>query len=146
MTTQNTIDKADKLYQMGQCNTAVDLLLDAVRHYPEDTLAYYRLAEHLIDSRQFESALEILNGLPQKEPDFKKKELVGYCYVNLGNLNEADRFADQILSIDPDSASAMNLKGLTAYQKGKKNPPNSFSRSPSALIPISVNHTPTSAP
>ncbi|UCD82324.1 MAG: tetratricopeptide repeat protein [Desulfobacterales bacterium] len=135
---RNYTDKADALYQQGRCDAAVDLLLNTAARHPRDPNLYYRFAELLIDSQQYQDALDVLAKMPAKDkpnkagisdgqktvedarpsPDVKKMELVGYCKQGLGQGREALKVADRLLALKPDSASAMNLKALAVFRNG----------------------------
>ena len=137
------IEQAEELYQKGLCDRAIDLLIMTIKHDPVDQLLYYRVAEMLVDSEQYQDALEILSKMPavdeaaaaktgeareeerdnpleeqKQKPDSKKWELIGYCHLGLGKYPEAISCADRVLSVEADSATALNLKGLVAHKTG----------------------------
>jgi tetratricopeptide (TPR) repeat protein len=152
----DVIQKADVFYQQGRCDDAVDLLLAAVAGNPREHSLYFRIAELLIDSRQYQDALDVLAKMPaadepgqasltdQKQPfedskassDFKKIELAGYCQQGLGRGEEALAAADHLLSIKPDSASALNLKGMAVYLNGDINSARDYFEKAIALDPV----------
>ncbi|MDB4264705.1 tetratricopeptide repeat protein [bacterium] len=126
------MDKADTLYQQGECDAAIDLLLKTVARHPRDNNLYYQIAELLIDSQHYQDALDVLAKMPagdgpdavniadrpktfeeaRSSPDLKKMELVGYCQQGLGQSREAFKAAEDLLALNPDSAFALNLKAL----------------------------------
>lgn len=77
-------DKAEQLYQRGLCDKAVDLLLAAIKEYSNRKSLYYTLSEILIDSEQYQDALDILNKMPSGQEDQRKLILSGYCKFGLG--------------------------------------------------------------
>jgi tetratricopeptide (TPR) repeat protein len=109
--------KADQLYQSGQCDAAVDLLLSAIKEYPNEKSVYHALSEMLIDSEQYQDALDILTQMPTGQADQRRLILSGYCKLGLGLFEEADAIADKVLSQDEDSALALNLKGALACKR-----------------------------
>ena len=142
---ESAIEQADELYQRGLCDRAVDLLLETIKHHSADKLLYFCAAEMLIDSEQYQDALDILIKMPsvdesgrlrtaegrhretdislgveKQNPELRQSELMGYCKIGLGKYHEANRWADRVLCIWTDSASALNLKGLAAYKEGDK--------------------------
>jgi tetratricopeptide (TPR) repeat protein len=117
---QKLVDKADRFYQMGQYDLAVDLLVAAIKQYPAEKGLYIKLSTILIDSDQFKDALDILHQMPGDEGDSIKLELSGFCELGLGHCADAERIADCILSAEDESAPALNLKGDLAYRRGDK--------------------------
>jgi tetratricopeptide (TPR) repeat protein len=111
------LDKADQLYQSGFCDVAVDLLLAAIKEYPNQKSLYCALSEILIDSEQYQDALDILNERPSGPEDQRKLILTGYCKFGLGLFEEAETIANRVLSQDKDSAWALNLKGVLAHKQ-----------------------------
>jgi len=51
----------------------------------------------------------------------KKIELLGYAEEGLENNEMAHSYFDRVLSLKPDSACALNLKGILAYRENDKN-------------------------
>ncbi len=111
------LDKAGQLYQRGLCDVSVDLLLAAIKEYSNEKSLYYALSEILIDSEQYQDALDILSKMPLGEEDQRKLILFGYCKFGLGLFEEADAVANRVLSQDKDSAFALNLKGVLAHKR-----------------------------
>ncbi len=112
--------KADQLYQSGQCDAAVNLLLAVIKEYPNEKSVYYALSEMLIDSEQYQDALDILTKIPSGQADQRRLILSGYCKFGLGHFEEADAIADRFLNQDEDSALALNLKGVLAHRRENK--------------------------
>ena len=132
---QALIGKADQLYQSGWCDAAVDVLLAGIKQYPTEKSLYYALAGMLIDSEQYQNAHEILKGLPSPTDDSRALELRAYCQFGLGLFETAATVADQILDVDPESARALNLKGLVALKQSNKNSAEQFFRRAIAVNP-----------
>jgi tetratricopeptide (TPR) repeat protein len=118
---RNIIAKADQLYQSGQCDPAVDLLVAAIENYGGESSLQYKLAEILIDSQQYMDALETLEQIFPSEDNFKKLEFIGLCKLKLGFHEEAGAIADRILCVPEGSAPALNIKGVLAFKQGDKN-------------------------
>ena len=89
-------DKADRLYQSGMCDPAVDFLLAAIQEYPDEKRFYSALSEMLIDSEQYQDALDILNKIPSGQEDQQTRILSGMCKLGLGLFEEADTIANVI--------------------------------------------------
>ena len=117
---QNLVDKADRVYQMGQYDLAVDLLVAAIEQYPAEKSLYTKLSTILIDSEQFKDALDILQSMPADQGDLIKLELSGFCNFGLGKYAAAEKMADRVLRTEIDSVRALNLKGALAYDRDEK--------------------------
>ena len=122
------VGKADQLYQSGLCDAAVDLLLAGIKKYPGEKSLYYALAEILIDSEQYQNALDILDELSSHARDRRSLELQGYCQYGLALFEEAETIARQVLNADQESAPALNLKGLLALKQSDKSAAEQFFR------------------
>jgi len=112
------VEKGNESYQKGQIDNAVEILLDGIGLSPNDKRTYYALAEILIHAKQHKDAIDVLNEMPPGEQDAKRLELIGYCKEGMKLYDEAHNYANQALSLNPCLATAINLKGLLAYNKG----------------------------
>jgi len=111
------VRQAKELNQKGQTDDAVETALKAIGRFPRDKRAYYFLAQILINTKRYKDALDVLNEMPQDEDDVKSLELTGYCKEGMDQYDEAQDYANQALLLNPSSASAMNLKGVLAYNQ-----------------------------
>jgi GT2 family glycosyltransferase/MoaA/NifB/PqqE/SkfB family radical SAM enzyme/Flp pilus assembly protein TadD len=107
-------------YEKDQSKKAVDRLLAVIRLGIEAKESYVALAEILLDAKQYDQAFSLLNQVPDGDPDGRKYALLGYCQEGLANPLEAQKLAEQALSLDPSDAFALNLKGILSYRKGDK--------------------------
>ena len=110
----NVLEKAGDRHQRGEIEASIDVLLEGIGHCPGDERLYYALSEILIDAKQPKDALDVLNQLQTDERDSKRLELAGYCKAGMGLHEEAQAIADLLISQNPDSPSALNLKGILA--------------------------------
>lgn len=116
-----TLESADELYQSGRTDDAIKKLLEGIQRTPDEEEIYYFFAEILIDSKRYQDALDAANGLPEKaQQNARYFEIIGYCKEGLSLLDEAEECADKALTLKPDSAAALNLKGLIVYKRGDK--------------------------
>jgi GT2 family glycosyltransferase/MoaA/NifB/PqqE/SkfB family radical SAM enzyme/Flp pilus assembly protein TadD len=122
-------------YEKGQAKKAVDRLLAVIRLGVEAQESYYDLAEVFLDAKQYDQALGVLNQIPGSDPDGRKYAHWGYCQEGLANPMEADRLAEQALSLNPSNALALNLKGILAYRKGDKEEAQTFFQRAAAADP-----------
>jgi glycosyltransferase involved in cell wall biosynthesis/thioredoxin-like negative regulator of GroEL len=115
-----------ELNQRDEINKAVDMLLEGLKHCPEDGHLYYHLAEMLIGSKQFDGALEVLDQLPSANDDLRRLVITGYCMAGKEKYDEAVECADRILQADPSAPAALNLKGMLAWGRGEHEEARSF--------------------
>ncbi|MEE4351420.1 MAG: glycosyltransferase, partial [Desulfatiglans sp.] len=114
------IAKARGLDQQDKADLALKSLIDGIGQVPDDKRLYQTLAELLLRHGQYQDALDALNEMPGGEGDLRKLELTAYCLEGLEKYPEAGAYAEEILSCDPDSSLALNLKGILAYRQGDK--------------------------
>jgi glycosyltransferase involved in cell wall biosynthesis len=107
-------------YEKGQAKKAVDRLLAVIRLGIESKENYYDLADIFLDAKQYEQAFRVLEQMPDADQDERKYALLGYCQEGLANPLEAQKLAEQTLSLNPSNAFALNLKGILSYRKGDK--------------------------
>ena len=120
------LEQADELNQKGQLDQAVDTLLSGIGMDPDEQKFYLTLAEILLNAGRFKDALDALNEMPEKEEvaainyqKIRKYELLGHCEEGLGRYQEAEGHTDRALTLNPSSASALNLKGILAFKQNK---------------------------
>jgi tetratricopeptide (TPR) repeat protein len=113
------IERAKLLYGMGQCDQAVNLLAQAVERYPRQLKLCARLAELLIDSEQYASALQVLSQVPfKKVADGEAMQLSAICHQALGNFAIAQEMADQLMNLEEQKATGLVIKGRIAAATG----------------------------
>jgi len=113
------IEKGREAYQHGNIDAAVELFLEGIKLSPDNTQAYYGLAEMLTQAKNYKDAIDILREIPLNEEDVRRFELFGYCKEGMEIYDEALKYADRALSVKGGSAAALNLKGLLAYKQGE---------------------------
>ena len=106
------------VYQMGNIDDAVEILLESLKLSPDHKPTYYCLGDLLINAKQYKNALDVINKIPQGYKDVRNIEMLGYCREGMNLDQEALRLADYALSINNNSATALNLKGLLAFKQG----------------------------
>jgi GT2 family glycosyltransferase/Flp pilus assembly protein TadD len=115
----NTLNAADELSQKGQEANAITVLIEGLKHSPDDKRIHYAIVELLIEGKNFKDALDVLENMPEEmRGDPKRTKLIGYCMEGMGRLEEAEKCADEILALNSISTGAWNLKGLIAFKKG----------------------------
>jgi O-antigen biosynthesis protein len=115
----NSFESAEKHSQRQEIDRAVAVLVEGIKHMPDNKAIYYRLAEILTGSERFNDAIEALNSMPEEgKAESRWNALVGYCKERMGLLDEAEQYAGLALAKDKDSPQALNLAGLVAYKKG----------------------------
>lgn len=131
----NAMEKADGLNQGDRLGEAVEVYLQAIGHSPDEKMVYHALAERLIEAKRFADALEALNEIPSDGGDARTIELKGYCKEGLEKYDEAKEFGDRALTINPTSASALNLKGILAYKQNDADVAEAFFKQAMAADP-----------
>ena len=114
------LDDARRYCQRGDLTAAVARYVDAMKKYPVDRAIFHELTEHLIATKRYKDALDILEKIPSGENDQMRIVLTGYCREGLDEDEEAGRLADRALQMDEHSARAVNLKGILACKRGDR--------------------------
>ena len=123
----NAITDAEKLYQREEVDKAIVTLINGIKYRPDEEAIYHRLAEMLIDCERFKEGLDAINSIPEDKRDSARTfELAGYCKAGLELYDEAGKCADRALSVNPSSASALNLMGVLAHGGGDKGASEDF--------------------
>lgn len=129
LSTQNPLGKklavlratevATDLYQKGLIDKAVEALIDCIKISPDAKEIYYELAQIFLESKRFAEAFEVVETMPDSaKEELKGLECAGFSKEGLKSDDEADRYADRMLSLDQKYPPALNLKGVLAYKKG----------------------------
>ncbi len=115
---ENVVERAELLYQTGRCDQAVELLLEGSRQFSGQPVFQFRLAEMLMDSDQYQKALEILADRGFHDPDGRLLMLRGVCHEALGNIHEAGAAASRLFDLDARRADALVLRARIALRSG----------------------------
>jgi tetratricopeptide (TPR) repeat protein len=98
---------------------AVGALMGAIKLNAEDKRLYYTLAEVLMENMKFTEAQGVLQSLPERiRQELRWVELAAKCSAAIQSYQEAEVYADKVLAVNNASASALNIKGLVALNKG----------------------------
>jgi len=117
--TLQALEAAEEQFQRGDMERAVRALIDGIGRAPEETELYYRLAELLIDAKNFNAAVDALQSLPDAaKEEARTLVLLGLCREGLKAYADAGRLAIRALELDPGLATALNLGGLLASKSG----------------------------
>lgn len=112
------MEKAREHYHKEELDPAISTLLEGIAYVPDEKAIYHCIAEMLIAARLFKEAEDTINSMPKEfQKDAKALELSGYCKEGMALYTEAEELANRVLSINPNSASALNLKGRLALKK-----------------------------
>jgi len=120
------VEKANRAGEEGKIDLAVELFLQAIGLLPECKESYYKLAEMLVNTKRFKDALDVLNELPEGDPDARHLELAACCKEGLELFEKAEGYADQALEISRCTVSALNTKGIIAFRRDDKNAAESY--------------------
>ena len=129
-----TIERAKLLYGMGQCDQAVNLLAQEVKRDPCQIDLRARLAELLIDSEQFDSALQVLAQVPlEQAANGEALHFSAICHHALGNFSIAQEVADQLMGLEEQKANGLVIKGRIAAATGDPALAESYFRDAASL-------------
>ena len=116
-----TIAKGIQTYHRGDINDAIELLLESIKHSPDDPHPYFELAEILLRTHNYKDAMDVMNEMPRGREDIRKSELMGYCSLGMDLDQGAIKHAKQALSLNGSSPKALNLMGVLSFRQGKIN-------------------------
>ena len=105
-------------YRRGDLDAALDLLIDLGARQGDDARPYLTLADLLIDNGQFNEASAALMAMPEAIRDPAWQERVAYCLGATGDTETAAAAAERMLERAPGSATALNLQGMLAADRG----------------------------
>ena len=90
-----------KLYlQNGNTKNAEEHLLYIIQQEPQHTEAKFNLANCFYEQEKFSAAELLLEELLAKHKSVEALELLCYCYINQGELKDAQETYKEILSLD----------------------------------------------
>ena len=116
-----TLRKADILFQRGETEKAIELVLqEGIRTDKENPRYYAFLAEKLLAEHRFRDAAEVLQELPQGASGTALLTLQGMCHLFLGNLNAAKSCSQQALAVDVKYPPALDLLGIVGLHSGDR--------------------------
>ncbi len=116
--TVQLLARAEELRQKGQIDPAVEVLLGGIGVQPEDPRFYLALSELLLAAKRFQDAKDALIEIPpaDENQEIRKTELLAYAEEGLENYEAAQAHIEQVLTMNPNRAPALNLKGILAYR------------------------------
>lgn len=124
---KSVIEQAEEMNEKGKADKAVERLIEGIGQSPDSEIIYQTLAGMLIEAKRFKDALDTLHAIPEGAKDnIKTLELVGYCKDGLELFQEAEGYADRVLSMEPGRASCLNLKGILAYKRDDRKAAENF--------------------
>jgi tetratricopeptide (TPR) repeat protein len=124
------MEKGIALRQAGHINKALEILSEAITSAPQDPELALTMAEVLVDAGNYQQALETIErNIFSEKQAVRGLELAGYCEKGLERFEAAKSTTDRLLSINPESAPGLNLKGLVVSRHGdKKSAANFFQK------------------
>ncbi len=133
---RDALDTAIKLFREERVDEAVKTLADRIVEHPGDNRLYLALARFCLDVKRYQEALDALDAIPPDPSgrrDARTLALAAACLEGLEKYIEAQTLADEALRLRPDSARALNVKGLIAYnQEDKEGAEKRFNRAMAA--------------
>ncbi len=115
----NAVERARELQAQGRLDKAVDVLVETVKQAPDAVEIYCCLAELFLEDHNYQEALDSLKAMPETiKPSEQVLTLMGYALEGSNLGEDAEKYADHVLTMHQHSATAMNLKGLIAHKRG----------------------------
>jgi glycosyltransferase involved in cell wall biosynthesis/Tfp pilus assembly protein PilF len=124
----NSLDQARLLRERGRPEAAVEFLVQTLKQFPSELNVYHQLIELLIDEKQYQHGMEIVQAMPQGVADAATALLAGYCKEGLDRLDEALADAERAVAADRRVGAAMNLKGVIAFKRDNRTAAEDFFR------------------
>ncbi len=123
------LEKADELHQRGLTDKAVEALVDCIKISPDHKKIYYELSRILMEAKRFAEAAEVFDAMPEWAKDERDGlGCAGYAKEGLGLDEEAGIYAERMLGLHDNDASALNLAGVLAYKRGDREKAGEFFR------------------
>ncbi|PID73682.1 MAG: hypothetical protein CSB33_02770 [Desulfobacterales bacterium] len=116
---RSALERARRLAGRGECDAAVEMLLNAAGIRLDAPKVYLAMAALFLEANLPNDCLAILKELPEAHRHPDAVILNGYARLKLGDANAAARLADAALQMRPLSAPALNLSGEIVYAQGQ---------------------------
>lgn len=111
-------DQANRLAEAKDLKGAVKLSQQCVAIYPFDSGFYHNLACSLSDLKLFDDAIQAENRATNLEPNYEGAWIKkGFCYEDLGRLDEAEKCYRKAESISSDVETCFALADLLKKKK-----------------------------
>jgi tetratricopeptide (TPR) repeat protein len=88
--------------------------------YPTEADIGQGLAGHLVDSRNYEQAAEVLTKLVEAKKDHELLILLGQALIRAGKKDEAEKYLEEAKQLDPTDFRAFHLLGYIYRDTGRK--------------------------
>lgn len=112
-------EMANEIYQQGRIDQAVETLVNATKFTPDAKEIYYALMRMFTETGRFAEAWGVMGTIPEAAKNEQETmKYAGYIKEGLDLDDEASTYVDKMLSLNGNSSSALNLKGVLAYKKG----------------------------
>jgi tetratricopeptide (TPR) repeat protein len=113
--------QAQALRQSGKTDQGISLLEDAVKKHADEPLAYVWLAGFYSDAERGPQAVKVLQEAQTKFPSDNSIAFeLGAVYDKQKRFIDAEASFRQVLSRDPDNATALNYLGYMLAERGER--------------------------
>ena len=107
------------LKEKGEFKKAEKKLKEALKEKYDEVEVRLQLIDLAIKEKKFDNAKKELDSILKLIPENEKTLFIkGYIYSKTGNLGDAIRCYEKILSLNPDYISAKKNLGIISYNKG----------------------------
>jgi tetratricopeptide (TPR) repeat protein len=131
----SVLERAGSLYAMGRCDEAVGILAKALEANPLQPVLASRMAELLIDSGEYSTALKFLQAAEPGESSNSRLYLKAVCLEALGDDASAGAAAKRMLSIEGQGAPARVIQARMALRSGAQDLAQALFEEAAALDP-----------
>lgn len=130
------IELAGIFYTKGDIDKAVETMIDCIKYSPDEPLVYYELARYFLETKKFAEARDVAASMPEAAAkSLKGLECAAYAHEGLDEDDEAHKLAGRMLSLDKNSAPAINLLGVLAYKKQERETARTYFEKAAAADP-----------
>ncbi|MAG76761.1 MAG: hypothetical protein CL811_08370, partial [Colwelliaceae bacterium] len=96
---------------------AKNILEELAETYPNNLQIIIARSDYLAKSKRFEEAIELLNSYNPEKVTASYVLTKGLIYMEMGELENANKIADRLLELGPDNNSFKNFKGVIALRQ-----------------------------
>ena len=117
---QVKLDRAGRLFKLGQVDAAIVLLERLRRHYPDNMAVLNNLGVAYIKQKRPRRALQVLRTALQRYPEDASLHFnAASIYIDLKNPTQALEHLDRVIALDPGLSTTYKKKGILLGRMGQ---------------------------